>query len=80
MRRLQISLLAAVVVIGFNPITHAADMMVKAPPPAPAPVNTWTGFHIGGNAAVGGVQFGYSTHVSFSTASFILNHRWDVPP
>jgi|SRR5690348_13566366 outer membrane immunogenic protein len=29
----------------------AADMAVKAPPPAPAPVPTWTGFY-------GGIQFG----------------------
>src|SRR5258705_5759061 len=27
----------------------AADMPVKAPPPAPAPVYTWTGCYIGGN-------------------------------
>ncbi len=30
----------------------AADMAVKAPPPAPAPVYSWTGWYIGGN--VGG--------------------------
>jgi outer membrane immunogenic protein len=27
----------------------AADMAVKAPPPAPAPVYSWTGWYIGGN-------------------------------
>jgi outer membrane immunogenic protein len=30
----------------------AADMPLKAPPPPPAPVSSWTGFYIGGN--VGG--------------------------
>ena len=31
----------------------AADMAVKAPPPAPTPpVNDWTGFYIGGTVAV----------------------------
>jgi outer membrane immunogenic protein len=32
-------------------MAFAADMAVKAPPPAPAPVPTWTGFY-------GGIQFG----------------------
>jgi opacity protein-like surface antigen len=27
----------------------AADMVVKAPPPPPAPVYGWTGFYVGGN-------------------------------
>jgi outer membrane immunogenic protein len=27
----------------------AADMVVKAPPPPPAPVFSWTGFYVGGN-------------------------------
>jgi outer membrane immunogenic protein len=27
----------------------AADMAVKAPPLPPAPINSWTGFHVGGN-------------------------------
>ena len=32
--------------------THAmaADMAVKAPPPAPAPVYNWTGWYVGVNA------------------------------
>src|SRR6266705_2342418 len=33
----------------------AADMAVKAPPPAPAPVYNWTGWYIGGNL---GASFG----------------------
>jgi len=31
----------------------AADMAVKAPPPAPAPVPTWTGFYVGVNGGYG---------------------------
>lgn len=27
----------------------AADLVVKAPPPPPAPINSWTGFYVGGN-------------------------------
>ena len=33
----------------------AADMAVKAPPPAPAPVYSWTGWYVGVNA---GASFG----------------------
>jgi outer membrane immunogenic protein len=50
MRRFQGVLLGAIAVIGFASITHAADMAVKAPPPATAPVYSWTGFYVGGNA------------------------------
>ncbi len=31
----------------------AADMAVKAPPPPPAPVYSWTGFYVGGNVGYG---------------------------
>ena len=27
----------------------AADLPVKAPPPPPAPIYSWTGFYVGGN-------------------------------
>ena len=42
--------IAAIALIGTP--AFAADMAVKAPPPvvAPAPVFSWTGFYIGGNA------------------------------
>jgi hypothetical protein len=34
----------------FSPlIAHSADLAVKAPPPAPLPVFSWTGFYIGAN-------------------------------
>jgi outer membrane immunogenic protein len=41
--------IAAIALIGTP--AFAADMAVKAPPPAPAPVPTWTGFY-------GGIQVG----------------------
>ncbi len=44
-------LLATVALIGIAMIgaASAADMPLKAPPPAPAPVYSWTGCYIGGN-------------------------------
>jgi outer membrane immunogenic protein len=42
------TVIAAIALIGTP--AFAADMAVKAPPPAPAPVPTWTGFY-------GGIQF-----------------------
>jgi outer membrane immunogenic protein len=34
----------------------AADLLVKAPPPAPVPAWSWTGFYIGGNLGGGWAQ------------------------
>jgi outer membrane immunogenic protein len=42
----------------------AADMAVKAPPPPPAPIYSWTGFYIGGNAGYG---WGGNQTVSFTS-------------
>jgi outer membrane immunogenic protein len=46
----------------------AADMAVKAPPPAPAPVYNWTGWYVGGNV---GASFGRAT-TDFSGAPVFL--------
>lgn len=51
MQRFAIAV-TAVAALSVTPAL-AADMAVKAPPPAPAPVMTWTGFYIGGNAGGG---------------------------
>jgi outer membrane immunogenic protein len=40
---------AAAVSILITGAASAADMAVKAPPPIPAPIVSWTGFYIGGN-------------------------------
>jgi opacity protein-like surface antigen len=39
--------IAAIALIGTP--AFAADMAVKAPPPPPAPVYSWTGWYVGGN-------------------------------
>jgi len=39
--------------LAFSGPAFAADMAVKAPPPAPLPVFSWTGFYIGGNGGYG---------------------------
>lgn len=51
MKKLATYLIAAVGLIGTP--TFAADMAVKAPPPPPAPVYSWTGFYVGLNAGYG---------------------------
>jgi outer membrane immunogenic protein len=53
MKKLLISSIAALGLLGTP--AFAADMAVKAPPPAPAPVFSWTGFYVGGNI---GASFG----------------------
>jgi outer membrane immunogenic protein len=70
--------ITAIALIGTP--AFAADMAVKAPPPpAAAPVPTWTGFYVGGNigASFGNVKadFGtaatvFDTPANFPTASF----------
>jgi outer membrane immunogenic protein len=45
----------AVIVVLIGTPAFAADMAVKAPPPAPAPVYNWTGWYVGGNV---GASFG----------------------
>jgi outer membrane immunogenic protein len=43
-------------VLAVSGSAFAADIAVKAPPPAPAPVNSWTGWYAGVNA---GASFGH---------------------
>jgi outer membrane immunogenic protein len=76
MKRLATAL-AAIALIGTP--AFAADMAVKAPPPAPAPVPTWTGFY-------GGIQIGggwSSEPVNYSAndplAAELLNGGLGVP-
>jgi outer membrane immunogenic protein len=53
MKKLLISSIATLGLLGTP--AFAADMAVKAPPPAPAPVYGWTGWYVGGNL---GASFG----------------------
>jgi outer membrane immunogenic protein len=43
----------AAFVLSASGFAFAADMAVKAPPPPPAPVYSWTGFYVGGNVGYG---------------------------
>src|SRR5215831_16180653 len=67
----------------------AADLPVKAPPPAPMPAYNWTGFYIGGN--FGGAWASGSLTDNFSGVSFIdtnagvigggqIGYNWQVSP
>jgi outer membrane immunogenic protein len=51
MKELPTYLIAVAGLIGTP--AFAADMAVKAPPPTPAPVFSWTGFYVGGNVGYG---------------------------
>jgi outer membrane immunogenic protein len=68
MKKLAIAI-AAIALIGTP--AFAADMPLKAPPPAPAPVYNWTGFYVGGNV---GYSWG-KADTDFSADPIII----DVP-
>jgi hypothetical protein len=56
----------------FSGVAYAADMPVKAPPPAPiAPVTNWTGFYIG--AQVGGAGLDPSCSTEAVSYPFIYS-------
>ena len=42
--------------LGVTAPALAADMAVKAPPPPPVPIYSWTGFYIGGNGGWGSAR------------------------
>ena len=48
---------------------HSADLAVKAPPPPPVPVFSWTGFYIGGN--IGGAWANNEWTETFFHTNFI---------
>jgi len=67
----------------------AADMPVKAPPPAPAPTYNWTGFYIGAN--IGGAWVNGTLTDNFSGVSFTntnsgvigggqIGYNWQISP
>jgi len=54
MRKLLLSTAGLLVALGLGTPASAADMAVKAPPPAPLPViYNWSGFYIGANGGWG---------------------------
>jgi outer membrane immunogenic protein len=54
----------------------AADMVVKAPPPPPAPVYAWTGFYVGGNI---GYSWGKASGDLNDPAIFIFSGLGSLP-
>ncbi|HWX82136.1 MAG TPA: hypothetical protein VNZ48_00940, partial [Xanthobacteraceae bacterium] len=50
MKRISLSIIGISGLLIAAPLStaSAADMALKAPPPAPAPIFSWTGFYIGG--------------------------------
>jgi outer membrane immunogenic protein len=57
-KRLTSLLATTTFIIAASASAFAADIAVKAPLPAPAPVYSWTGWYVGGNAGAG---FGHAT-------------------
>ena len=54
MKKLALALIAVGALVGTSALAWAADMAVKAPPPAPsAPAYNWTGFYVGGQGGGG---------------------------
>jgi outer membrane immunogenic protein len=71
------ALAATALFIAAPSVASAADMPLKAPPPAPAPVYSWTGFYIGGN--VGGA-WGHSNQNSiFSCPGILGSCTYSIP-
>jgi outer membrane immunogenic protein len=60
--------IAAIALIGTP--AFAADMAVKAPPPAPAPMSPWTGWYVGGNVGWG---WGNTQEMTNSVANTFCN-------
>jgi outer membrane immunogenic protein len=69
------SLFGAAFVVTASGIAFAADIPLKAPPPAPAPVYNWTGWYVGVNA---GASFG-SVNTDFSPGLVVPTTAGPVP-
>src|SRR5262249_43685645 len=66
MKRLLTSLASVAMLI--SPFAaHSADLAVKAPPPPPVPVFSWTGFYVGAN--IGGAW----AHNDWTDTRFLTN-------
>ncbi len=82
MRKATIGIVAVAAMIG-TPV-FAADMAVKAPPPAPTPSWSWTGFYVGGNGGYGWrdstVTFGPNDFTAFQVTCGGLAGSTCPPP
>lgn len=74
MNQALIGIAAAVVLIGTPAI--AADMAVKAPPPAPVAAYDWSGCYIGANAG----WIGSRDHYTLAPSGSYLNPTGALPP
>jgi outer membrane immunogenic protein len=66
MRKLLLLGMSMFAVLTLGGAAQAADMPLKAPPPAPPPMYNWTGFYIGGH--IGGAWLGGNFHDRFDPA------------
>jgi outer membrane immunogenic protein len=69
-------LLLAIIAVGAlcGAPAFAADMPLKAPPPAPMPVFDWSGFYIGGELGWQGSRIGLSSPSPFATLTYGPTH------
>jgi opacity protein-like surface antigen len=72
MKKLILATIAAGTFLGAP--AFAADMAVKARPPAPAPVYDWSGFYIGGDLGWQGSRIGLSSPTPGEPVTFAPNH------
>ena len=73
MNRIQIAASALAATVSFASMACAADMAVKAPPMAPVPATSWTGYYVGVNAGGtwGGSDINVASVPTFAISPFI---------
>jgi outer membrane immunogenic protein len=68
-------LFAAIAALGLiGTPALAADMAVKAPPPAPAPIYSWTGWYVGGNVGGGWTHNNVTYTPNDPQSASLINH------
>jgi outer membrane immunogenic protein len=79
MRKLQTQLVTTATLLALTGVASAADLAVKAAPPPPAPVASWTGCHVGINAGAGFQDQSSSTLVPATGATGAPNTLLTIP-